>query len=234
MNNDPVCALDEIHTRNSGASLYMTKFSARAFSRFSQLHCWRTESILVMGSKYTRIWGESIASRRKSLNMYVLVYISQYYISATIVLEALLGLLRSCVQLGSHSWSVLWQSTAIVLGISGTYRETAEQLKLHSLCSLWAPTHLTQSIRARRKVIFEDWLSSTSHICKDSLSKMPSKKFIRGSIGIIVELLIKVFACNVTSILRKTNDFIIILQILVAENSRMGVCGHTSGLIEIL
>ena len=25
MNNDPVCALDEIHTRNSGVSLYMTK-----------------------------------------------------------------------------------------------------------------------------------------------------------------------------------------------------------------
>ena len=123
--------------------------------------------------------------------------------------------------------------TAIVPGTDRTYCETAEQLKPHSLRGLWAPAHLTHSIRARRKVGFEDWLSSTSHIRKNSLSKMPSNKFIRGSIGIIAKLLIKKFACDVVSIIRKTNDFMIILRLLVAGNPRGGVYDHTSGLIEM-
>ena len=109
-------------------------------------------------------------------------------------------------------------------GYNRTYCETAEQLKFHSLRGLWASTHLTQNIRARREVNFEDWLSGTSHIRKYSLSKMPSKKFIRGSIGIIAKLFIKKFACDVISIIRKTNDFMIILQLLVAGNLRESVC----------
>ncbi len=62
---------------------------------------------------------------------------------------------------------------------------------------------------------------------------MPSKKFIRGSTEIIAKLLIKKFACDVVCIIRKTNDFMIILQLLAAENPRVSVCDHTSGLIEI-
>ncbi len=62
---------------------------------------------------------------------------------------------------------------------------------------------------------------------------MSSKKFIRESIEIIAKLLIKKFVCDVIFIIRKTNDFMIVLQLLVAENSRMSVCDHTSELIEM-
>ncbi len=62
---------------------------------------------------------------------------------------------------------------------------------------------------------------------------MSSKKFIRESIEIIAKLLIKKFVCDVVFIIRKTNDFMIVLQLLVAENSRMSVCDHTSELIEM-
>ncbi len=62
---------------------------------------------------------------------------------------------------------------------------------------------------------------------------MSLKKFIRESIEIIAKLLIKKFACDVVFIICKTNDFMIVLQLLVAENSRMSVCDHTSELIEM-
>ena len=114
----------------------------------------------------------------------------------------------------------------MVPGNNRTYCETVEQLELHSLRGLWAPPHLSHSIRARRKVGFEDRLSSTPHIRKNSLPKMPAKEFITGSIGIIAKLLIKKFACNVICIIRETNDFMVILELLVAGNSRMGVLSY--------
>ena len=52
-----------------------------------------------------RVWaGIGSLGRVGTSNICVLVHLFQCYISATIILEALLLLLRSCVQLGAHSW----------------------------------------------------------------------------------------------------------------------------------
>ena len=91
-------------------------------------------------------------------------------------------------------------------------RQATEQLKLHSFSRLRTIENVTNNIRARRKIMLESGLSSTSHVCQDCLPEVPSQKLIDWSLGVVQKLEVKMLPSKVSRIERKEYNLVIILQ----------------------
>jgi hypothetical protein len=97
--------------------------------------------------------------------------------------------------------------------------QATEQLKLHSFSRLWTIENVTNNIRARRKIMLEPGLSSTSHVCQDRLPEVPSQKLINWSLGVVQELEIKMFPSKISRIECKEYNLVIVLQNILAIRS---------------
>ena len=88
--------------------------------------------------------------------------------------------------------------------------QPTEQLKFHPLRSPRATHNLTDHIRTRRKIAFENRLARFSHISKYGLAKMPSQKLLRWPILFVPQ--INMFPGYAMTIAPETHDLVIILR----------------------
>jgi len=88
-----------------------------------------------------------------------------------------------------------------------------EQLKLHSLSSFGPALDLSHHIGTRWEVVLEIRLSSSLHVCEDSLPEMPSEKRVQRTPRVAEKTSIQGSPCDMFVVWLETNDLMTILDL---------------------